>query len=104
MTGSVSLSMVDHGAPDCLAVGRCLKLGRDPAPRHNADTIGETENFIEVVADQQDGGAAGARLEKSLMDRRASAHVQAAAGAMRHDDLRISSEFARENQLLRVAA
>src|SRR5580700_748874 len=101
---TVLLSMVHHDPADSLAVGRRLELGGDPAARHDADAIREIEHLIEVIADQQDGGAAGARFQKALVHRRAGAHVETAAWTMRHDDFRVAAEFPRDDQLLRVAA
>ena len=61
---TVLLSMMHHDPADSLAICRRLELGGDPAARHDTDAIGEIEHLVEVIADQQDGGAAGARLDR----------------------------------------
>ena len=82
--------MVHHDPADRLAVGRRLELRGNPAARHDTDTIGEIEHFVEVIADQHDGRSAVAGFEQPLVHRRAGAHVETAAWAVRDDDFRIA--------------
>ena len=96
--------MVHHDTADGLAIGRGCELGGDAAAGHDADAIGEIEHFVEVVTDQQDGGAARARFQKSLVHGGAGAHVETATWAVRDNDLRVAGEFAGDDQLLCVAA
>ena len=97
-------SMMHHDAADRLPVRRRLKFRGNPATRHDADTIGEIEHLVKVVADQYDCRSAGARFEQPLMHRRAGSNVETPAWTVRNDDFGITGEFARNDQLLRVAA
>src|ERR1700761_1715590 len=101
---TVLLSMMHHDAADGLAIGRCRKLCSDTATSHHADTIGEIEHLVEVIADQYDGHAVGACFEQSFLHGRTRANVEATAWTMRDDDLRVAGEFASDDELLRVAA
>src|ERR1700752_2342010 len=83
--GAACSSMVHHDAADGLAIGRRREFGGDAAAGHDADAIGEIEHLVEVVADQQDGGAGRAGFQKALVHGGAGAHVEAAAWAVGDD-------------------
>src|SRR5262249_14326754 len=72
--GAVCSSMVHHDAADGLAIGRRRELSRDAAAGHDADAIGEIEHLVEVVADQEDGGAVRACFQKPFVHGGAGAH------------------------------
>src|SRR5262249_49478533 len=61
-------------------------------------------DFVEVIADQHDRGAGGARVEQTVLHRSAGAHIETAAWTVRDNHLGLTAELAGDNQLLRVAA
>src|ERR1700730_17168095 len=97
-------SMVHHGAADRLAVGRSLKLGSEPSARHHADAVGQSKNFVEILADEQDTGAPITGSDQTLVDRGAGTGIESAARAMRDHDGRLAAELARNHQLLGITA
>ena len=102
--GTASLSMMHHDAPDGLPVRRGLELGSDPAACHDADPIGQIEHLVKVIANQHNRRSAGSGIEQSLLHRRAGANVETSARAVRDDDLGVTAELTRDDQLLSVAA
>src|SRR5260370_38230013 len=93
-------SMIHHGPANALSIGRAGKFGNDPAPRDHADAIRQGENLVEILADEQHAGAAIAGSDEALVDRRASAGIEAPARAMGDDDRRLAAELARDPALL----
>jgi hypothetical protein len=53
--------MIHHSAANSLAVRRPGKFSDDTAAGHDADAVRQTQDFIEVFADQNDGRPAIAR-------------------------------------------
>ena len=54
----------------------------DAAAVHDADAVGEEQDLVEVLADQEDAGAGVARVAEPLVHRGGGAHVEAAARAV----------------------
>src|SRR5258706_3820795 len=95
--------MIDHGAADRLPIGGLRQLGDDAPARHDAHPVGERQHFVEVLADEQHGGALRPRREPALVHLRARAHVEPAARAVRQHEAGPLPELAREHPVLRVA-
>ncbi len=85
---SAGLPMVHQGPADGVAVDGRGELGGDAAAVHHPDPVGEEEDLVEVLADQEDAGAAVAGDPEALVDRGGGAHVEAAARAVGDDDAR----------------
>src|SRR5882757_7851108 len=97
-------SMIDHSTADRLAVRRTLEFADDRAPAHHADAVRQAQDLVEILADQHDRRAAFARRDQALMHGGAGADVEPAARAMRDHDVGLAAEFARDDELLRIAA
>src|SRR5689334_2786068 len=96
--------MVHHDSPDGLPVRWGREFGGNAAAGHDADPVREIEDFVEVIADQHDRGAGGARVEQTVLHRSAGAHIETAAWTVRDDHLGLTAELAGDYQLLCVAA
>src|SRR3982074_3644364 len=77
--------MAHHRAADGLTVSPSLELGGDAATRHPPDAVGQGENLVEILADQDHRRSAIARRQQLFMHRGAGASVQATARAWRND-------------------
>src|SRR5437899_3134290 len=97
-------SMIDHSTADRLAVRRTLEFADDRAPAHHADAVRQAQDLVEILADQHDRRAAFARCDQTLMHGGAGADVEASARAVCDHDVGLAAEFAREDELLRIAA
>jgi hypothetical protein len=95
--------MIHHRAANLLTVCRAVEFSDDPPPGHDANPIGERQDFVEVFADQHHGGAAIAGGQQPLMHRGAGPHVKPAAWTVGHDHRRLAAEFAGDHQLLGIA-
>ena len=82
---------------------------------HDSNAIGQSEDFIEVVRDQQHGGALGARIEQLLVHERHRANVESPRRLVGNDQqwrmrgsaTRVSNgaeQRAAQHQFLHVAA
>src|SRR5579871_13150 len=96
--------MIHHGAADRLAVGGRVELRNNAAAGHDSDAVGDAEDLVEILADEHDGGTGLARVEESLVHCRAGAHVEPARRTVSDDDRRRAAQFARQDQLLGIAA
>src|SRR5882757_1070513 len=97
-------SMIDHSTADRLAVRRTLEFADDRAPAHHADAIRQAQDLVEILADQHDRSAPFARRDQALMHGGAGAGVEPAARAVCDHDVGLTAEFARDDELLRIAA
>ena len=96
--------MVHHGVSDLLPVCGSLELGNDPPAGHHTNPVGQAQNLVEVVANQQDGGAGVARAEQPLVHRSTRSDVETAAGTMGDDDARDFGQLAGQHEFLGIAA
>jgi hypothetical protein len=96
--------MIHHGTTDSLAVSWSLEFPDDFAPRHDADTIRQSQHLVEIFADEDDRSAALAGGQQTLMHGIARARIQAAARTVRDHNGRAAAELAGDDQLLGVAA
>src|SRR5690349_23030842 len=71
---------------------------------HDDDAVGQREQLVEILGDEQDAGAPGAGFQELLMDIADRADVEAARRLVGEDDARIARHLAAEDQLLHVAA
>src|SRR6185312_261470 len=99
---SSSLAMVHKRAPDCVAINRRGELGGDAPAVHDPDAIGEEQDLVEVLADQEHARAAIARDPQALVHRRRRPHVEPPAGAVSEDDTGRAGKLARDDQFLSV--
>ena len=74
--------MVHHGAANGVAVGGSVELGNNASARHHADAVGNTEDFVEVLADEYDRRAGVAGGDQPSVHGRACPHVEPAGRAM----------------------
>ena len=96
--------MVDHRLSYRLPVGRRSKFGDDAAACHDTDAIGEAENLVEIIADENHRRSVRSSCQETCMDGGGGAHIEAAARTVRNDDLRVAPKLAGDHQLLGVAA
>ena len=85
-------------------IGRAGRQLGQRALVHDEDPVVERQDLVQVLADQQHGGAALGRLEQErvhLLDRR---DVEAARRRPRDEHARARAELARDHDLLQVAA
>src|SRR5919201_191382 len=80
------------------------RLADDLPLVHDGDPVGEREDLVEVLADQQDGDALAGGVAEVLVHGLDRADVEAARRRRRHEELRQDRELAREHNLLEVAA
>src|ERR1700722_10425115 len=95
--------MAHHGTADRLAIRRSVEFGDNLAGGHHADSIGQAEHLIEILADKNDSHAIVTSREQTPMNRGARAYVQPSARAMHDDDRRFATELPLHHQLLRVS-
>ena len=70
-----------HVQPDRLHIGGAARrLVDDRALEHHADAVGKLEQFIQVLAEQQDGGARVARIHDLRADLAGGGEVEPEAG------------------------
>ena len=96
--------MVHHSVSDLLPVRGSLELGNDAPAGHHTNPVGQAQNLVEVVADQQDGCTGVARAQQPLVNRSARTDVETAARTMSDDDARDFRQFARQHEFLGIAA
>src|SRR5260221_3464445 len=82
-------SMIDHRLSYRLPVGWGSKFGDDAATCHDANAIGEGENLVEIVADENYRRSGCSGSQESRVNGGSSAHVDTAAPGVRHDDRRV---------------
>ena len=74
-------------APSSAWVMRAAREGgREAAGADDADRVGERLHLVEVLGDQEDGGAAGAGVEQAGVDVGDRADVEAAGRLVGEDD------------------
>ncbi len=76
----------------------------DLAARHDGDAVGEFEDFVEVLGDEQHRRAAVALLHDLGADVGDGGEVEAEAGIGDDQHVDVAGEFAREHRALHVAA
>ena len=84
--------------------GRRVDRRRDASLVHHGDPVGEGEEFLQLLGDQQDGGAAFAQLQERLVDPLDRADVQATSRLDRDQERWGGVDLAREDDSLQVAA
>src|SRR5512136_429229 len=94
-----------HQQPQLLTCG-CAGLQRveNVAFVHDGNAIGQAHNLVEFRADQQHGGAAIARLDNAAMNELDAADIQTASGLIDNQQLDRTSQFARHDDFLLIAA
>ena len=75
-----------------------------PALVDDGHAVGDGEDLVEVLADEQDGRPAGALREQQPVDGLDGAHVQAARGLHGHEHARPGADLAGQDEPLEVAA
>src|SRR5207248_11710241 len=94
-----------HQQPDLLDVRPGpRRLAGDPALVDDRDPVGESEDLVEVLAQQQHAHAVRRRLVQVRVDALDRADVQAARGRSGDEHLRLPRELAGKHDLLQVAA
>ena len=76
----------------------------DPALVHDDDPVGQGQELVELLGDQQDRGARLAQLEQHPVDALDAADVQPARGLDGHHQRRPGVDLAGEDEPLEVAA
>ena len=81
-----------------------IELGGEPTLVDRHDPVGEREDLVEVLADQQDRDAGVGRLPQVPVHRLDRADVEAPCGRGGDQHLRRAGELAAEHELLQVPA
>ena len=81
-----------------------LGLIDELAVEHHHDPVGQLQQLVEILADQQHGGAAVARLHDLGMDLGHRREIEPEAGIGGDQHLDVAAEFARQHGALHVAA
>ena len=74
------------------------------AVKDDQDAVGKLEQLVEVLADQQDGGATVANRHDLGVDLRDGGEVEAEAGIGRDHDGDLTAELPRQHRALDIAA
>ena len=73
-------------------------------PRMTSDPVGEPQDLLDLVGDEQDRDAARGELDEQLVDVALGADVDAAGRLVGDEHRRVGEQGAREHELLLVAA
>jgi hypothetical protein len=49
--------MIHHGPANRLTVSGTVEFGDNPPPRHDTYPVGQSKDFVEILADEDDGRA-----------------------------------------------
>src|SRR2546426_3941549 len=81
-----------------------VELAEDLPFVHHGDAVGEREDLVQVLADQQHAHAVGGRVAQVRMHRFDRADVEPARRRGRDEQARLARELPREHDLLQGAA
>src|SRR5439155_21933698 len=81
-----------------------VEVAEDRALVHDGDPVGEREDLVEVLADQEHPDSLAGRRPQVLVHRLDGADVEAAGRRCSDDELRLPGELPREHDFLEVPA
>src|SRR5918993_2161105 len=93
-----------HQQPDLLWIGATSRHGtHHPPVEEDSYPVRKREEFVEILGNEEDSGAASPLVAQRLMNCLRGADVDAAGGMNGHDEAGLTSELAAEQQLLLVS-
>src|SRR5690349_10654818 len=94
-----------HEQADALAAeGANGPCRREPAAREHGGTIGNFEDLVEILTDDQDCRAASGKVDELLPDARGGGGIDAGGRLIDDQDGRPSVELAADDEFLQIAA
>ena len=103
-SGLVAASACHHETDLLFADAIAGEVAHDAPGEHHEDAVGQRDQFVELHGDQQDRATFGALAHDLVMDRLGGADVDAACRLIDQQEARIAGKFARQHDLLDIAA
>src|SRR5690606_19554594 len=105
MDGPLRCRGARHEQADRLAgeIARRLREAQF-AGMDDGDTVGHLEQFVEVLADDEDGAAAAGEIDQRLADERGGARIHAPGGLVDDEHARLAQDLAADDEFLQIAA
>ena len=92
-------------SPSCSRVAsRGVERRRQLAVKHHRDAVGDFGELVEILADDQHGGAAAGEIDQRLADDRGRAGIDAPGRLADDEDARLAQDFAADHEFLQIAA
>ena len=77
---------------------------RQLAVEHHGDAVGDLDQFVEILAGHEHGGAGSGEVEQRLADHGGGARVDAPGRLADHQHGRVAQDFAADDEFLQIAA
>src|SRR5579862_9943674 len=88
-------------------LARCVRRAercRQPAVEHHGDAVGNLGKLVEILADDQHGGAAAGKVDQCLTNGRCRPGIDAPGRLTDHQYPWLAQDFAANNEFLQIAA
>src|SRR5215475_3271934 len=82
----------------------CRKRRREAAVEHHRDAVGDLDEFIEILAGDENGGAPGCKIKQRLADDCGGAGINAPGRLVHHQHGGVSQDLTADDEFLQIAA
>src|SRR5262245_47479010 len=94
-----------HQQAERLAVGLCrVERRRQPPRKHHRNAVGDLDELVEILADDQHRRATRSEIDQRLADGGGGTAVDAPGRLAHHQHARLAQDFAADHEFLQVAA
>jgi hypothetical protein len=98
------LRYTSHEHAEIAFIGIAQPLADDAAATHDKNAVGKGTDFVKLNGNQENGLAHVAKFDQSAVNELDSANIDTARGLADDQESRIALDFARQHDLLLIAA